>query len=49
MFMLGSWLVASLSAIWMLGIITIARLLIEAGKLIFEFEFSKKEGIKGGR
>lgn len=43
MFILGTWLGASLSAIWMLGIITIARLLIEAGKWIFEFEFNRKE------
>ena len=47
MFILGSWAGAVLSAIWMLGIITIARLLIEAGKWIFEFEFKKKEGMKG--
>ena len=49
MFILGSWLVASLSALWMLGIITIARVLIELGKWIFEFKFNKKEGMKGGR
>ena len=46
MFILGSWLGASLSAIWMLGIITIARVLMEAGKCIFEFKFNKKEGMK---
>lgn len=45
MFILVSWIGASLSAIWMLGIVIIARLLIEAGKWIFEFEF-KKEGMK---
>lgn len=49
MFILVSWLGASLSALWMLGIITITRVLIELGKFIFEFKFNTKEGIKGGR
>lgn len=44
MFILVSWLGASLSAIWMLGIVTIARVLMEAGKWIFEF--NKKEGME---
>lgn len=43
MFILLSWAGAVLSAIWMLGIISIARLFMEAGKWIFEF---KKEGRK---
>lgn len=47
MFILASWVFASLSVIWMLGISIIARLFIEAGKLIFEFKFKKKEGMKG--
>ena len=47
MFILVSWIGATLSAIWMLGIVTIARVLMELGKWIFEFEFKKKEGIKG--
>lgn len=47
MFILGSWIFASLSVIWMLGISIIARLFIEAGKWIFEFKFKKKkEGMK---
>ena len=45
MFILLSWIGASLSALWMLGIITIARLLIVAGKWIFEFEL-EKEGME---
>ena len=45
MFILTTWLGASLSAIWILGIITIARLLIEAGKWIFEFKL-EKEGME---
>ena len=45
-FILTTWLLASLSVIWILGISIIARLFIEAGKLIFEFKFKKKEGRK---
>lgn len=47
MFILGSWIFASLSVIWMLGIVAIARLYWELGKWIFEFKFKKKEGMKG--
>lgn len=45
MFILGTWLGASLSALWMLGIITIARVLMEIGKWIFEFKL-EKEGME---
>lgn len=46
MFILLSWAGAVLSAIWMLGIISIARLLMEMGKWVFEFKLNKKEGRK---
>lgn len=46
MFILGSWAGASLSVIWMLGIISIARVFMEIGKWIFEFKLNKKEGAK---
>lgn len=46
MFILCSWLGAILSAIWMLGIISIARLFMEMGKWIFEFKLNKKEGME---
>ncbi len=46
MFILGSWIFASLSVIWMLGIVAIARLYCELGKWVFEFKFKKKEGRK---
>lgn len=46
MFILGSWVGASLSVIWILGIAIIARLFIQAGKWIFEFKLNKKEGAK---
>lgn len=50
MFILGSWIFASLSVIWILGIAIIARLYCELGRFIFEFKFKKKkEGMKGGR
>ncbi len=45
MFILESWALTSLSAIWMLGIVAIARLYCEIGKWVFEFKF-KKEGAK---
>ena len=49
MFILTTWLLASLSVIWMLGISIIARAFVEAGKWVFEFKFKfkKKEGMKG--
>lgn len=46
MFILGSWVFASLSVIWILGIAIIARAFVEAGKWVFEFKFKKKEGRK---
>ena len=45
-FILGSWIFASLSVIWILGIAIIARAFVEAGKWVFEFKFKKKEGMK---
>lgn len=45
MFILTTWVGASLSVIWILGIAIIARAFIEIGKWIFEFKF-KKEGAK---
>ena len=45
MFILESWALTSLSVIWMLGIVAIARLYCEIGKWVFEFKF-KKEGRK---
>ena len=45
-FILGSWIFASLSVIWILGIAIIARAFFEAGKWVFEFKFKKKEGMK---
>lgn len=46
MFILESWALTSLSVIWMLGIVAIARLYCEIGRFIFEFKFKKKEGRK---